>query len=149
MGQTTGNEENQHQLGGNQLTRYTGTQQKNSMRIEATECDIFADQEMQVEEERKDYPGKMSKEEMRRWLAGLREVESVRGARYVRMRLTRHMVIGIRESSGKKFTINTDQLYDAYLHCEKLTSPEVKKYIFMGHSPALAILRYFEKLKSE
>lgn len=115
------------------------------MKIEATECDLFAEEEY----EEQAHPGKMSKEEMRRRLAGLKEIESVRGARYVRLRLTKRMVIGIRESSGKEFTINTDQLYDAYLHCEKLTSPEMKKYIFMGHSPALAILRHFETLKTE
>lgn len=115
------------------------------MKIEATERDLFAEEEY----EEQAHPGKMSKEEMRRRLAGLKEIESVRGARYVRLRLTKRMVIGIRESSGKEFTINTDQLYDAYLHCEKLTSPEMKKYIFMGHSPALAILRHFETLKTE
>ena len=115
------------------------------MKIEATECDIFAEEE----EEEQPHPGKMSKTEMRRRLAGLKEIESVKGVRYVRLRLTRRMVIGVRESSGKGFTINTDQLYDAYLHCEKLTSPEVKKYIFMGHSPALAILRHFQTLKTK
>ncbi len=112
------------------------------MRTVPTERDIFAGEEEAA-------PGKMSKTEMRRRLAGLKEIESVRGSRYVNLKLTRRMVIGVRESSGKKFTINTDQLYDAYLHCGKLTSPEVKKYIFMGHSPALAILRYFKTLKRE
>lgn len=91
----------------------------------------------------------LSKEEMREILTGMKETESITGARYVKMHITKKMIIGIRESSGKEFTINLDQLYDAYLHCEKLTSPEVKKFIFMGHSPALAILRHFETLKTE
>ena len=116
------------------------------MRIEATESDLFAREEGEGQLIPK---GKMSKAEMRQWLTGLKEIESMRGMRYVKMRLTKRMVIGIRESSGKEFTINTDQLYDAYLHCEKLTTPEVKKYIFMGHSPALAILRHFETLKTK
>ena len=87
----------------------------------------------------------LSKEEMREILTGMKETESITGARYVRMHVTKKMIIGIRESSGKEFTINLDQLYDAYLHCEKLTSPEVKKFIFMGHSPALAILRHLKR----
>lgn len=113
----------------------------------ATESDLFAEEEEKQEGQVPD--GKMTKAEMRRRLAELKEIESMRGARYVKMHLTQRMIIGVRESSGKEFTINTDQLYDAYLHCKKLTSPEVKKYIFMGHSPALAILRYFETLKRE
>ncbi len=87
----------------------------------------------------------LSKEEMREILMGMKETESVTGARYVKMHVTKKMIIGIRESSGKEFTINLDQLYDAYLHCEKYTSPMVKKYIFMGHSPALAILRHLKR----
>lgn len=83
----------------------------------------------------------MTMEEMRERLLHLSEIESVSGVKYIKMHVTKRMIIGIRESSGKEFTINLNQLYDAYLHCEKLTSPEVKKYIFMGHSPALAILR--------
>ena len=79
--------------------------------------------------------------EIREKLLHIQEVESVSGARYVKMHITKKMIIGIRESTGKEFTINLNQLYDAYLHCTHLTSPEVKKYIFMGHSPALALLR--------
>lgn len=79
--------------------------------------------------------------EIREKLLHLQEIESVSGARYINIHITKKMIIGIRESTGKEFTINLNQLYDAYLHCTRLTSPEVKKYIFMGHSPALAILR--------
>ncbi len=88
----------------------------------------------------------MSMEEMREKLLHITEIESISGVKYIKMHITKRMIIGVRESSGKEFTINLDQLYDAYLHCQKLTSPEVKKYIFMGHSPALAILR---KLREE
>lgn len=83
----------------------------------------------------------MTLEEIREKLLHIQEVESISGAKYTRMHVTKKMIIGIRESTGKEFTINLAQLYDAYLHCTRLTSPEVKKYIFMGHSPALAILR--------
>lgn len=83
----------------------------------------------------------MTLAEIREKLLHIQEVESVSGAKYIKMHITKKMVIGIRESTGKEFTINLNQLYDAYLHCTRLTSPEVKKYIFMGHSPALAILR--------
>ena len=55
------------------------------------------------------------------------------------------MIIGIRESSGKEFTINLNDLYRAYQECLRFTSPEVKKYIFMGHSPAVALLRMLQK----
>ena len=66
------------------------------------------------------------------------------GIRYIRLHVTAKMIIGIRESSGKEFTINLDELYKAYTQCNHFTSPEVKKYIFMGHSPAVALLRYLK-----
>ena len=68
----------------------------------------------------------------------------VTGIRYIRLHVTAKMIIGIRESSGKEFTINLDELYKAYTQCNHFTSPEVKKYIFMGHSPAVALLRYLK-----
>ena len=73
-----------------------------------------------------------------------KEIESVTGIRYIRLHVTAKMIIGIRESSGKEFTINLDELYKAYTQCNHFTSPEVKKYIFMGHSPAVALLRYLK-----
>ena len=59
------------------------------------------------------------------------------------------MIIGIRESSGKEFTINLDDLFRAYQECLRFTSPEVKKYIFMGHSPAVALLRILQRHENE
>ena len=61
------------------------------------------------------------------------------------LHVTAKMIIGIRESSGKEFTINLNDLYRAYQECLRFTSPEVKKYIFMGHSPAVALLRMLQK----
>ena len=86
----------------------------------------------------------LTKEEMREKLIGIKEIESVTGIRYIRLHVTAKMIIGIRESSGKEFTINLDELYKAYTQCNHFTSPEVKKYIFMGHSPAVALLRYLK-----
>lgn len=86
----------------------------------------------------------LTKEEMREKLIGIKEIESVTGIRYIRLHVTAKMIIGIRESSGKEFTINLDDLYNAYVHCNRFTSPIVKKYIFMGHSPAVALLRYLK-----
>lgn len=86
-------------------------------------------------------------EEMRAALLNIHELESATGIRYIKLRITKKMVIGIRESSGKEFTINIDQLYKAYQECLRFTSPEVKKYIFMGHSPAVALLRLLQKQK--
>ncbi len=86
----------------------------------------------------------LTKEQMRELLGNLGEIESATGIRYVDLRITHKMIIGIRQTSGKEFTINTDQLYDAYCHCLQFTSPEVKKTIFMGHSPAVAILRWLK-----
>lgn len=85
----------------------------------------------------------MTKEQMIERLRSIHELVTVTGVRYTGVHITKKakMVNGVRESSGKVFTINLDQLYDAYLHASRLTTPEVKKYIFMGHSPALAILR--------
>lgn len=86
----------------------------------------------------------LTKEEMREKLIGIKEIESVTGISYIRLHVTAKMIIGIRESSGKEFTINLDELYKAYTQCNHFTSPEVKKYIFMGHSPAVALLRYLK-----
>ena len=86
----------------------------------------------------------LTKEQMRELLYRLNAIESATGIKYVELRITHKMIIGIRETSGKEFTINTDQLYDAYCHCIQFTSPEVKKIIFMGHSPAVAILRWLK-----
>lgn len=84
-------------------------------------------------------------DEMREYLIGLKEIESATGIRYVKLRVTARMIIGIREASGKEFTINLDELFQAYHKCLRFTSPEVKKYIFMGHSPAVALLRLLQK----
>ena len=83
----------------------------------------------------------LTMKEMRNQLAGIHEIEGATGIRYVDFRLTAKMLIGTRESSGKEFTINLSDLYRAYQGCLRFTSPEVKKYIFMGHSPAVALLR--------
>ena len=87
----------------------------------------------------------MTMEEMRHRLANLKELETATGIRYHKLRLTAKMIIGTRESSGKEFTINLYDLYKAYQECLRFTSPEVKKYIFMGHSPAVALLRMLQK----
>jgi putative molybdopterin biosynthesis enzyme moaB len=86
----------------------------------------------------------ISLEEMRAILENITEIESATGIRYVKLHVTPKMIIGIRESSGKEFTINLNDLYRAYQECLRFTSPEVKKYIFMGHSPAVALLRMLQ-----
>ena len=90
----------------------------------------------------------LSMDEMRAYLMELKEIESVTGIRYIKLHVTAKMIIGIRETSGKEFTINLDDLYRAYQECLRFTSPEVKKYIFMGHSPVVALLRLLTKVKS-
>lgn len=86
----------------------------------------------------------LTMEEMRSFLEGLKEIESVTGIKYVKLHVTARMIIGIREASGKEFTINLDDLFRAYHECLRFTSPEVKKYVFMGHSPAVALLRMLQ-----
>ena len=83
----------------------------------------------------------LTAEQMREMLTEIKEVETATGIRYVNFRLTKKMLIGIRESSGKEFTLNLEELHKAYEKCLRFTSPEVKRYIFMGHSPAVAILK--------
>lgn len=87
----------------------------------------------------------LTMEEMRERLMKLTTLESATGIKYIKLHVTKKMIIGIRESSGKEFTINLDDLYRAYQECLRFTSPEVKKYIFMGHSPAVALLRLLQK----
>ena len=74
----------------------------------------------------------LTMEEMRSYLTSLREIESVTGIRYIKLHVTAKMIIGIREASGKEFTINLDDLFRAYNECLRFTSPEVKKYIFIN-----------------
>ena len=90
----------------------------------------------------------LTMDEMRAYLMELKEIESVTGIRYIKLHVTAKMIIGIRETSGKEFTINLDDLYRAYQECLRFTSPEVKKYIFMGHSPAVELLILLSKVKS-
>ena len=71
----------------------------------------------------------LTMDEMRAYLMELKEIESVTGIRYIKLHVTAKMIIGIRETSGKEFTINLDDLYRAYQECLRFTSPEVKKYI--------------------
>ncbi len=87
---------------------------------------------------------KLTMEKMRTHLSTIKEINTATGIRYTNLRLTAHMIIGTRETSGKEFTINLGDLYRAYQECIRFTSPEVKKYIFMGHSPAVAILRMLQ-----
>ena len=87
----------------------------------------------------------LSMEEMREKLMALTTLETATGIKYIKLHVTKKMIIGIRESSGKEFTINLQELYRAYQECLRFTSPEVKKYIFMGHSPAVALLRLLQK----
>ncbi len=89
----------------------------------------------------------LTMEEMRERLGNIKKIETSTGIKYIDLHLTARMVIGTRESSGKEFTINLSELYEAYQNCLRFTSPEVKKYIFMGHSPAVAILRKLQNDK--
>lgn len=91
----------------------------------------------------------ISPEEMRAIVSSYKEISTALGIRYINLRFTKKMIIGTRESSGKEFTINIEELYQAYNRCHRFTSPEVKKYIFMGHSPALALLRAIKDTKAQ
>jgi len=86
-------------------------------------------------------------EEMRTILSNIKELKTATGIKYINLRMTAKMIIGTREASGKEFTININDLFRAYQNCLRFTSPEVKKYIFMGHSPAVALLRIFVNYK--
>lgn len=87
----------------------------------------------------------LTEERMREILESIKEIETPTGIKYINLRLTKRMIIGIRESSGKEFTINLDELYKAYQQCLRFTSPEVKRYIFMGHSPAVVLLKLLKE----
>ena len=65
----------------------------------------------------------LTKEEMREKLIGIKEIDSVTGIRYIRLHVTAKMIIGIRESSGKEFTINLDDLFRAYNECLRFLFP--------------------------
>lgn len=159
MEQAQRTEENQYQLGGYQLTRMIGLEKiiMNKQRIK--EGLLFPEETLNTENttmpiqkiDKRRKPAifeprpTLTKEEMRNKIANLKEIETPMGIRYIKLHLTAKMLIGIRESSGKEFTINLDDLFKAYQNCLRFTSPEVKKYIFMGHSPATSILRMLQK----
>lgn len=63
----------------------------------------------------------LTMEEMRSYLTSLKEIESVTGIRYIKLHVTAKMIIGIREASGKEFTINLDDLFHAYNECLRFT----------------------------
>ena len=88
-------------------------------------------------------------EHMRELLEGIQEITTPTGIRYVQLRLTKRMIIGVRETSGKEFTINLDELFETYQNCLRFTSPEVKRHIFMGHSPAVILLRMLKQKAQE
>lgn len=85
----------------------------------------------------------LTKEQFIYKLSMMRAMESDNGTRYTNLHVSKKLktFLGTRVSSGTCFSINIDKLYDAYLHCPKLTSPELKKYFYMGHSPALVVLK--------
>ncbi len=91
----------------------------------------------------------LTPERMRDLLSDIQEIETPTGIKYIKLRITKRMIIGVRESSGKEFTINLDELHNAYEKCLRFTSPEVKRYIFMGHSPAVVLLRLLKNKASE
>ncbi len=130
-------EKDEYQLGSNQLT------------TQAKSTDTPKRRGRKPKEKKWEERPELSKIQMRDMLCHLKEIESATGIKYVDLRLTHKMIIGIRQSSGKEFTINTNQLYDAYTHCLQFTSPEVKKVIFMGHSPAVAILRWLKTAQNK
>ncbi len=74
----------------------------------------------------------LTMEEMRSYLTSLKEIESVTGIRYIKLHVTAKMIIGIREASGKEFTINLDDLFRAYNECLRFTSPGSKKVHLHG-----------------
>ena len=65
-------------------------------------------------------------EEMRAILENITEIESATGIRYVKLHVTAKMIIGIRESSGKEFTINLNDLYRAYQECRQVLNRSAK-----------------------
>ncbi len=60
------------------------------------------------------------------------EIESATGIRYIKLHVTAKMIIGIRESSGKEFTINLNDLYRAYQECLRFHQSGGKKVYFHG-----------------
>lgn len=87
----------------------------------------------------------LTKEEMREKLIGIKEIESVTGIRYIRLHVTAKMIIGIRESSGKEFTINLDELYKAYTQCNHFHKSGGKEVHLHGTFTGLSSAQISEK----
>jgi len=93
----------------------------------------------------------MDKETFLSRLGQIKEAEGATGARYVDIHITRkgNSIMGVRASSNTKFSIYIDHLYEAYRNVQRLSTSEVRKYVFMAHSPALAILKRIKELDSQ
>lgn len=86
---------------------------------------------------------KMTKEQFVSKIKSLHYVESITGKTYSYLTVSGNYCSGIRESTGKIFKIDLDDLYAAYVNIDKadLNTANLKKYIDRRQSPGLAILK--------
>ena len=86
---------------------------------------------------------KMTKEQFVSKIKNLHYVESITGKAYSHLSVSGNYCSGIRESTGKIFEIDLDDLYAAYVNIDKadLNTANLKKYIDRRQSPGLAILK--------
>lgn len=83
---------------------------------------------------------KISKDEFVKRLRNVHSATGVNGAKYASIKTTENTCTGVRESTGKPFTINLDRLYTAYYELEHIDTATLKNYVNRVQSPSLAIL---------
>jgi len=84
--------------------------------------------------------GDFSKEEFIKAISKINSATSVTGMMYSNIRFENGMIIGMRESTLRPFTIKVDKLYNAYKDLKEFTTLSLKPYVDRVQSPSLAIL---------
>lgn len=84
---------------------------------------------------------KLSKEEFFAKIRTIEEATSVNGICYSDICVSGKFITGTRNSTGNDFRIDAEELYKAYLNCDRINTNILKDYITgQVQSPAYAIL---------
>ena len=84
--------------------------------------------------------GRFSKAEFIDSIRKVTEVESIRGAKYLNIKLTDNTISGFRDSTKGSFDIDVNSLYTAYTQLDTFTTTSLKRFVSGVQSPSLAIL---------
>lgn len=84
---------------------------------------------------------KISDKDFRKKIQTITSATSIKGAKYIDIRVDGYYCIGFRLSTGKVFKIDLRNLFQAYSELELVNTQTLKEYVDRVQSPALAILK--------